>query len=262
VGGESAHPSSCITSSVNRGITASFCQTCDALAGSYSRAGSSWISNEAAITDGSSQTFDCHETPLPTEEGSPWRSLRRLKPRVHGPPYVIVQFNPVPTKLPEDRLAGAPADVVGRGLGGCHRMGAVDLGYHAGKSCDDASCTRRRSINWLLPGLAFPNSYWPNFTHSSVPTLPVRMGSCICSPNLPDHRTRQHLPRQIPLRLDIAAGAPHAGGATPPPRSCYGTPKRQDAMPTIGSLRGVPPSEPSNWALPKVKRPPSEATSQ
>ncbi len=33
-------------------------------------------------------------------------------------------------------------------------------------------------------------------------------------------------------------------------------------MPTIGELRGVPPSEPSNGASPKVKTPPSEATIQ
>src|SRR5712691_2154344 len=33
-------------------------------------------------------------------------------------------------------------------------------------------------------------------------------------------------------------------------------------MPTIGLLSLVPPAEPRNWASPKAKTPPSEATSQ
>ncbi len=33
-------------------------------------------------------------------------------------------------------------------------------------------------------------------------------------------------------------------------------------MPTMGRLRTMAPVEPKNWASPKVKMPPSEATSQ
>jgi len=33
-------------------------------------------------------------------------------------------------------------------------------------------------------------------------------------------------------------------------------------MPTIGEFRWVPPTEPQNWASPKLKTPPSAATSQ
>ena len=44
--------------------------------------------------------------------------------------------------------------------------------------------------------------------------------------------------------------------------SQYPSPSGVVAMPTIGSLSGMPPIEPQKVASPKEKMPPSEATSQ
>jgi hypothetical protein len=70
---------------------------------------------------------------------------------------------------------------------------------------------------------------------------------------------------QNPLPAPAGAGAPSAG---PPPRASTGSgPGRQprpddEAIPTTGWRRASDPAEPSKVASPKVKMPPSEATSQ
>ena len=81
----------------------------------------------------------------------------------------------------------------------------------------------------------------------------------------PRRRRHPHRPRcragvevvEVPTRtrvLDRGSRRGAARGAAPQ--------QPQEAMPTIGRSRGMPPVEPKNPASPKAKMPPSEATSR